>query len=169
MDRFLRVASKPSGGGRRRYATHDVQLAFVDAFILKKLADQGLEPSPEAPKEKLLRRVTLDLTGLPPTLPELDAFLADASPDAYEKAVDRLLASLRYGERMVWEWLDAARYADTNGYQGDPTRAMCSAIFVPCVTTSSRRSVHAWAIPVRTCRNDGSPCCGTGGKYVPAK
>ncbi|MEI9894655.1 MAG: DUF1549 domain-containing protein [Chthoniobacter sp.] len=68
--------------------------------------------------------MTLDLTGLPPTPQELDTFLADPSPDAYEKNVDRLLASPRYGERMVWEWLDAARYADTNGYQGDPTRAM---------------------------------------------
>ena len=96
----------------------------IDAFVLKKLADQGLEPSPEASREKLLRRVTLDLTGLPPTPQEIDAFLADKYPDAYEKAVDRLLASPRFGERMVWEWLDAARYADTNGYQGDPTRAM---------------------------------------------
>jgi hypothetical protein len=96
----------------------------IDAFILKKLADEKLMPSPEAPREKLLRRVTLDLTGLPPTPEELDAFLADQSPDAYERAVDRLLASPRYGERMVWEWLEAARYADTNGYQGDPTRSM---------------------------------------------
>src|SRR4029078_6634527 len=72
----------------------------------------------------LIRRVTLDLTGLPPTLAEVDAFLADRSPEAYEKVVDRLLASPRYGERMAWEWLDAARYADTNGYQGDRTRTM---------------------------------------------
>ena len=93
-------------------------------YICARLEKDGLIPAPEAPKEKLLRRVTLDLTGLPPTADELDAFLADAAPDAYEKAVDRLLASPRYGERMVWEWLDAARYADTNGYQGDPTRAM---------------------------------------------
>jgi hypothetical protein len=96
----------------------------LDAFILQKLAAEKLTQAPEASKEKLLRRVTLDLTGLPPTLEELDAFLADPKPDAYERAVDRLLASPRYGERMVWEWLDAARYADTNGYQGDPTRAM---------------------------------------------
>ena len=66
--------------------------------------------------------MTLDLTGLPPTLEELDAFLADDSPDAYEKVVDRLLASPRYGEHMALEWLAAARYADTNGYQDDATR-----------------------------------------------
>ena len=96
----------------------------IDAFIGARLKREGLSFSPEAPKEKLLRRVSLDLTGIPPTLEQLDAFLKDGAPDAYEKAVDRLLASPRYGERMVWEWLDAARYADTNGYQGDPTRAM---------------------------------------------
>ncbi len=96
----------------------------IDAFIFKRLADEKLMPSPEASREKLLRRVTLDLTGLPPTPEELDAFLADRSPDAYGRNVDRLLASPRYGERMVWEWLEAARYADTNGYQGDPTRSM---------------------------------------------
>ncbi|MEP6668442.1 MAG: PSD1 and planctomycete cytochrome C domain-containing protein [Chthoniobacter sp.] len=96
----------------------------IDAFVLDHLAAEKLQQAPEADKARLLRRVTLDLTGLPPTPQELDAFLADPSPDAYEKNVDRLLASPRYGERMVWEWLDAARYADTNGYQGDPTRAM---------------------------------------------
>jgi hypothetical protein len=96
----------------------------IDAFVLAPLAKQGLRQADEAEKGRLLRRVTLDLTGVPPTLEEVDAFLADPRPDAYGKAVDRLLASPRYGERMVWEWLDAARYADTNGYQGDPTRAM---------------------------------------------
>jgi len=96
----------------------------IDAFILDRLATEKLRQAPEAEKTKLLRRVTLDLTGIPPTLEELDAFLADARADAYERAVDRLLASPRYGERMVWEWLEAARYADTNGYQGDPTRSM---------------------------------------------
>ena len=96
----------------------------IDAFVRARLEREGLTPSPEAPKHTLLRRVTLDLTGLPPTLEELDAFVADQSPDAYEKVVDRLLKSPRFGERMVWEWLDAARYADTNGYQGDPTRTM---------------------------------------------
>jgi hypothetical protein len=96
----------------------------IDAFILARLERDGLEPSPEAPRETLIRRATLDLTGLPPSLEEVDAFLEDRSPDAYEKVIDRLLASPRYGERMASEWLDAARYADTNGYQGDPTRTM---------------------------------------------
>ena len=96
----------------------------IDAFIVERLVKEGLTQANEADRVKLLRRVTLDLTGLPPTPAELDAFLADTSADAYEKAVDRLLESRRYGERMVWEWLDAARYADTNGYQGDPTRPM---------------------------------------------
>lgn len=96
----------------------------IDAIVLAQLRSVGLAPSPEAARETLLRRVSLDLTGLPPTLEEADAFLADTSADAYEKVVDRLLASSRFGERMAWEWLEAARYADTNGYQGDPTRSM---------------------------------------------
>jgi hypothetical protein len=96
----------------------------IDNFVLARLAQEHLRQAPEADKPRLLRRVTLDLTGLPPTPQEVDAFLADSSPEAYDKVVDRLLASPRFGERMVWEWLDAARYADTNGYQGDPTRAM---------------------------------------------
>jgi len=83
-----------------------------------------LQQSPPAEKERLIRRVTLDLTGLPPTLEEVDAFLKDDSPEAYEKVVDRLLGSQRYGERMAWDWLDAARYADSNGYQGDGERTM---------------------------------------------
>lgn len=96
----------------------------IDNFILARLAKEGVKPSPEAAKETLIRRVTLDLTGLPPTPGEVDAFLKDKSPSAYEKVVDRLLASPRYGERMAWDWLDAARYADSNGYQGDPERTM---------------------------------------------
>ncbi len=96
----------------------------IDAFILARLEREGMTPSPEASRETLIRRVTLDLTGLPPTLQEIDDYLNDASPDAYEKVADRLLASPRYGERMVHEWLDAARYSDTNGYQTDGTRAM---------------------------------------------
>ncbi|MBY0527919.1 MAG: PSD1 and planctomycete cytochrome C domain-containing protein [Gemmataceae bacterium] len=96
----------------------------IDAFVLARLEKAELAPSPEADRVKLLRRVTLDLTGLPPTPAEVDAFLKDGSQDAYEKAVDRLLASPRFGERMVWEWLDAARYADSNGYQGDGERTM---------------------------------------------
>jgi hypothetical protein len=96
----------------------------IDAFVLAKLEVAGLHPSPEADRTTLIRRVTLDLTGLPPTLREVDAFLADQSPDAYEKVVDRLLRSPRYGERMAARWLDAARYADTNGYQNDGDRTM---------------------------------------------
>jgi hypothetical protein len=96
----------------------------IDAFVLERLEKEGLSPSPEAAKEVLLRRVTLDLTGLPPTPAEVDAFLANNSPTAYEEVVDRLLASPRYGERMAWDWLDAARYADSNGYQGDQDRTM---------------------------------------------
>jgi len=96
----------------------------IDAFVLQELEERGLSPSPEASKETLIRRVTLDLTGLPPTLEEIDQFLADDSPDAYETLVDRLLDSPRYGERMAADWLDAARYADTDGYQNDRYRYM---------------------------------------------
>ena len=95
-----------------------------DALVLDRLTKEGLKPAPQAPKAMLLRRVTLDLTGLPPTPKELVDFLADGAPGAYDRAVDRLLASPRYGERMAWEWLDAARYADSNGYQGDAERTM---------------------------------------------
>jgi hypothetical protein len=96
----------------------------IDAFLFARLEKEGLKPSPEANKETLIRRITLDLTGLPPTLEEVDAFFQDPSDDAYEKVVDRLLKSPKFGERMVWEWLEAARYADTNGYQGDDERTM---------------------------------------------
>ena len=94
----------------------------IDNFILARLEHENLTPSPETDRARLLRRVSFDLTGLPPTVPDLNAFLADRSPDAYEKAVDRLLASARYGERMAVDWLDAARYADTHGYQTDPAK-----------------------------------------------
>jgi Protein of unknown function (DUF1553)/Protein of unknown function (DUF1549)/Concanavalin A-like lectin/glucanases superfamily/Planctomycete cytochrome C len=96
----------------------------VDQFILARLEREGLKPSPEADKETLLRRVTYDLTGLPPTPAEVDAFLADHSPDAYEKRVDTLLQSPRYGERMAMPWLDASRYADTHGFHIDSLRGM---------------------------------------------
>src|SRR5262249_50097212 len=94
----------------------------IDAFVLARLEREGLEPSPEAARETLLRRVSLDLIGLPPTPADIDAFLADRSPDAYEKVVDRLLASPHYGERWARPWLDLARYADTNGYEKDRRR-----------------------------------------------
>ncbi|HEY6392158.1 MAG TPA: DUF1553 domain-containing protein [Bryobacteraceae bacterium] len=96
----------------------------IDPFVLARLEREGLKPSPEASKATLLRRLSLDLTGLPPAPAELDAFLADHSPDAYEKQVDRLLASPRYGERMAMQWLDLARYADTHGYHIDSHRDM---------------------------------------------
>src|SRR5262249_44796853 len=96
----------------------------IDNFILARLEKEGLKPSPEADKTTLLRRVHLDLTGLPPTLADIDAFLADKAPDAYEKVVDKLLASPRYGERMAMSWLDLARYADTHGYHIDSHRDM---------------------------------------------
>jgi hypothetical protein len=96
----------------------------IDFFVLKRLEDEGYSPSEVAAKHTLLRRISLDLTGLPPTIPELDAFLHDDSPKAYEKAVDRLLASPRFGEHFALAWLDAARYADTNGYQQDRTRTL---------------------------------------------
>ena len=96
----------------------------IDRFVLKKLEDQGLQPAPEADKTTLLRRVSLDLTGLPPTPAEVDAFVADTGPNAYENVVNRLLASPHYGERMAVEWLDIARYADTHGYQDDGLRTI---------------------------------------------
>lgn len=91
----------------------------IDHFVHARLEREGLAPNPEARRERLLRRVTFDLTGLPPTIPEMDAFLADTTPGAYERVVDRLLGSPSYGERMALEWLDVARYADTYGYQSD--------------------------------------------------
>src|SRR6185437_1512858 len=94
----------------------------IDRFILAKLEKEGLKPSPEADKVTLLRRVYLDLIGLPPSPQQVDAFLADRSPDAYEKVVDQLLASPHYGERWARPWLDLARYADTNGYEKDSQR-----------------------------------------------
>jgi mono/diheme cytochrome c family protein len=96
----------------------------IDYFILDRLEREGLQPSPQAEKTTLIRRVTLDLTGLPPTPAEVDAFLADKSPNAYEKVVDRLLQSPRYGEHVGRFWLDAARYGDTHGLHLDNYREM---------------------------------------------
>jgi hypothetical protein len=96
----------------------------IDNFIRARLKRENLSPSPEADRTTLIRRVSLDLTGIPPTHEEIDAFLADESPDAYERLVDRLLASPRYGERMAIHWLDYARYADSNGFQTDSSRQM---------------------------------------------
>lgn len=94
----------------------------VDAFVLARLEAKGLRPNPPADKITLLRRVSLDLTGLPPTLDEIQAFLADTSPQAYAKVVDRLLSSPHYGERWARHWLDVARYADSEGFKSDETR-----------------------------------------------
>ncbi len=96
----------------------------IDAFIRQRLQQEGLTPAAEADKATLIRRVTLDLIGLPPTAEEVSAFLADTAPNAFEKVVDRLLASPRYGERMAMPWLDIARFADSNGFQADGSRQM---------------------------------------------
>ena len=96
----------------------------IDYFTLARLEAQGLKPSEEADKATLLRRVSLDLTGLPPTPAEVDSFIADSSTDAYEKRVDDLLQSPHYGERMAMQWLDLARYADTHGFHIDSLREM---------------------------------------------
>ena len=96
----------------------------IDRFILERLEREGLSPAREANRETLVRRLTLDLTGFPPTLAEIDSFLADERPDAYERLVDRLMASPLFGERMAVDWLDAARFADTHGYHIDSGRNM---------------------------------------------
>lgn len=106
--------SIPTTAGRPREAGNP-----VDWFILKALAEHSLTMSPEADRRALLRRATFDLTGMPPTAEELDAFMTDRSPDAFERVVDRLLASPRYGERWARHWLDLVRYADTAGNSGD--------------------------------------------------
>ncbi|MEP7362246.1 MAG: DUF1553 domain-containing protein [Acidobacteriota bacterium] len=96
----------------------------IDAFVFARLEKEGLAPAPEAGREQLLRRLSLDLTGLPPTVAEMDRFLADKSEAAYERAVDTMLASPAHAEVLTAHWLDAARYADTNGYQTDGERSM---------------------------------------------
>lgn len=103
------VPAAPGGWGRDA----------IDSFVLARLQREGLRPSPEASRPRWLRRVTLDLTGLPPSEAEIATFLADARPDAYARVVDRLLASFHFGERLAVDWLDAARYADSYGYQSD--------------------------------------------------
>ena len=96
----------------------------IDYFVYAKMAEKSLKPSPEASKEQLLKRVCLDLTGLPPTLEMQDRFLQDDSPQAYEKIVNELISSKHYGEKMSIQWLDLARYADSHGYQDDGLRTM---------------------------------------------
>ncbi len=103
-------------------ADHGWGLNEIDRFVWHRLSAHRLRPNPPASRERLIRRVSFELTGLPPTLDEIDAFLEDSRDDAYERLVDRLLASERYGERMASEWLDVARYSDTYGYQVDRDR-----------------------------------------------
>ena len=98
--------------------------SIIDRFVIKQMVKKGLKPAPKAPKEILLRRLYFDLTGLPPSISEIDNFLNDFSEDAYEDVVDRLLLSPSYGERMASIWMDISRYADTNGYQDDTERTM---------------------------------------------
>jgi hypothetical protein len=96
----------------------------IDRFILARLEREGIRPAPEADRVTLLRRLTLDLIGLPPAIAEVDSFLADERPDAYERCVERLLASPGYGERWGRHWLDAACYADSGGYESDEPRSL---------------------------------------------
>lgn len=119
-DHWAFVAPKPQALPKVQHS--DWPRQPLDRFILARLEREGLSPSPESDKSALLRRVSLDLIGLPPTPEEQASFLADSSPNAYEKQVDRLLASPRYGERWASMWLDLARYADTKGYEKDMER-----------------------------------------------
>ena len=98
------------------------EMSAIDAFVRARLAKEGIAPAPETDRATLLRRVSLDLIGLPPTVEETQAFLKDSRPDAYERAVDRLLASSHFGEKWARHWLDLARYADSDGYQKDEFR-----------------------------------------------
>ena len=119
-DHWAFVAPKPQALPGVKHS--DWSRKPLDRFVLARLEKEGLSPSPEADKSALLRRVSLDLTGLPPTAEEQASFLADSSPNAYEKQVDRFLSSPRYGERWASMWLDLARYADTKGYEKDMER-----------------------------------------------
>ena len=94
----------------------------IDYFVLHRMEQEGLSPNEQADKERLLKRVSLDITGLPPSLQMMDNFLADSSENAYEKIVDQLLQTDQYGEKMAVHWLDVARYADSYGYQDDNIR-----------------------------------------------
>ncbi len=115
---------RPTRAATPRVARSEWPRNAIDDFVLAQLERRGMQPSLEADKAALIRRVTLDLTGLPPTLDEIDRFLADRSAHAYEKVIDRLLNSEQYGEHMTRYWLDAARYADTNGFFTDDERSM---------------------------------------------
>ncbi|MGB7347389.1 MAG: DUF1553 domain-containing protein [Pirellulaceae bacterium] len=116
------VSVKPNNTPTRKHA--DWARGSIDEFVLSKMQEFGRQPRPEASREKLLRRLSFDLTGLPPTLDQIDSFVADQSPSAYEKVVDRLLQSGHFGERMAMKWMDAARYGDTSVYHADGPRDM---------------------------------------------
>jgi len=130
------LATGPTSSRRARHSLPSATGAWpinpVDVFLLSRLEKEGLRPTARldagpplaAARASLLRRLSLDLTGLPPTLTEGDAFLQDASPDAYEKVVDSLLASPAFGERWAVPWLDLGRYADSQGYANDPDRTI---------------------------------------------
>jgi hypothetical protein len=115
---------RPHGPAVPQFADDRWSRNEIDGFVLDRLRKAQLAPSPEADRRRLIRRVSFDLTGLPPSIAEVDAFLADDQPGAYERVVDRLLASPRFGERMAIHWLDLARYADTDGYEKDGHREM---------------------------------------------
>lgn len=113
---------KPEKSEVPKVKNKELVVNAIDNFVLKQLENKGLEPSKKADKELLLRRVSLDLTGLPPTSEEIDAFLKDDSPNAYEKQIDRLIATTAYGEQRTLDWMDLSRYADTHGYSVDKFR-----------------------------------------------
>ena len=120
----------------------------IDYFTLARLEKEKLKPNPEADKPTLIRRATFDLTGLPPTIEEVDAFLSDKSHDAYEKLVERLLSSPHFGERMAQNWLDLARYADTSGYHFDGVREQrASAVAMRASATPPVMAVGASSSP----------------------
>ncbi|MCA9145593.1 MAG: DUF1549 domain-containing protein, partial [Planctomycetales bacterium] len=124
VDPTLRGGKSIGFASRSDAPTWNAPLNAIDYFVRDRLSREGLTPSREATRTTLIRRLSLDLTGLPPTLAEVAAFVADESDVAYEQLVDRLLESPRYGEHMARSWLDAARYADSNGYQYDTERTM---------------------------------------------
>ena len=115
---------KPSRPALPKVSDSKWPLTPIDFFILARLEKEGLKPQPLADRATLIRRLSLDLTGLPPTIAEADEFIKDTAPDAYEKLVDRLLAKPTYGERWAAAWLDLARYADSQGYANDPERTI---------------------------------------------
>lgn len=117
----------------------------IDRFVLRRLRNQGLSPAPEANKSALIRRVTFDLTGLPPTPAEVDVFVADQSLDAYERLVDRLLESPAYGQRLASHWLDLVRYAESDGHRQDAFRPQaCATVITSCALSISTSRMTAF-------------------------